>query len=132
MKGPVRQTGVSRYEAHAGRTSPTSVLALLERHGIGFPRIGSGESGYMDVAELTPAAIDQLLSQHSEQALLDELDALEKHAEQWKAALVSLRAAISGHRRRNGDRRGPSRPWKQRTTRISAPPCEADDEYWYL
>jgi hypothetical protein len=102
----------------------------LERHGVGFPRIGIAEPRG---AALEPAAIDELLSQHSAEALLGELDSLEKRAAQWRAAIVRLRSAISSHSGDNGEEDGAIRPQGAKSARlINAPPCEADDEYWYL
>lgn len=137
MAGSFRKIEVAEQPGGAAVAISQFLEATLERHASGIPKNGipTGEPGSYDKSVLSAATIDQLLSRHSANSLLENLDALELKAEQWGAAIVRLRSAIWSHRSNEaGGLKGNASNISNGTDRrsISAPPCEADDAYWYL
>lgn len=137
MAGSSRKTGTTDQRGPTALVISQELKAALERHGAGIPKTGipTSEPGRNDEPVLGAATIDHLLTHHSANSLLEELDSLELQAEQWRAAIVRLRSAILTY---SADEAGrpqarASHLWNDRSPRTtSAALCEADDAHWYL
>jgi hypothetical protein len=138
-----RQRAVSDAirEFAQGSDHSKSLLRVLQRSLTPHPKSGKPavSGAQSDEPTFLEAGVDRLLNEEvSAELLLAELDVLDAEASAWTKAIAELRAelrtAISTRGRRPGA--GKTRNDAQSTgidrRHRGAPPCEADDEYWYL
>jgi hypothetical protein len=125
-----------RELAHVADRSK-SLLRVLQGNLKPHPRFGKSAApgGRSDEPTFLEAGVDRLLSGEAPpEVLLAELDFLDAEASAWKKAIAELRTAISSQAdvsaavRTRNDHRSTRADRSYR----GAPPCEADDQYWYL